>query len=64
MDPYGVGCDNPFPIVTKLKAEAWELALEGAGILNEFSDIPLGLRQGFFCGLEHFFLASTFIPPN
>jgi hypothetical protein len=53
-----------FPIVTKLKAKAWELALEDAGILNEFNDIPVGLREGFLCGLEHFSLASTFIPEN
>lgn len=53
-----------FPIVTKLKADAWELALEDAGILSEFIDIPVGLREGFLCGLEHFSLASTFIPRN
>ena len=62
--PRNAGPDLIFPIVTKLKADAWELALEGAGILDEFSDIPVGLRQGFLCGLEHFSLACTFIPPN
>ena len=59
-----VAPDSIFPIVTKLKADAWELALADAGILNEFSDIPVGLRQGFLCGLEHFSLACTFIPLN
>jgi hypothetical protein len=56
--------DPIFPIVTKLKADAWERALGDAGILDEFGDIPVGLRQGFLCGLEHISLASTFIPPN
>jgi hypothetical protein len=53
-----------FPIVTKLKPDAWERALQDAGILDEFRDIPVGLRQGFLCGLERFALASTYIPPN
>jgi hypothetical protein len=56
--------DSIFPIVTKLKADAWELALKDAGILGEFSDIPVGLRQGFSCGLENFSLTCTSIPPN
>ena len=64
MAPRSVDLDAIFPIVTKLKAAAWEIALKDAGILDEFGDIPIGLRQGFFCGLEHFSLASTFIPPN
>ena len=59
-----VAPDSIFPIVTKLRADTWELALADAGILNEFSDIPVGLRQGFLCGLECFSLACTFIPPN
>ena len=58
------GDDHIFPIVTKLKADAWELALMDAGILNEFNDIPVGLRQGFFCGLENYSLACTSVPPN
>jgi hypothetical protein len=64
MAPHVAVADSIFPIVTKLKADAWELALEDAGILSEFSDIPLGLRQGFDCGLEHFSLSRTFVPPN
>lgn len=56
--------DHIFPIVTKLRADAWESALKDAGIIDEFSDIPVGLRQGFHCGLEHYSLSSTFIPPN
>jgi hypothetical protein len=64
MAPQNVLSDPIFPIVTKLKADAWELALTNAGILGEFSDIPVGLREGFFCGLENYSLACTFIPPN
>ena len=64
MVPANVEPNPIFPIVTKLKADAWELALEDAGILSEFSDIPVGLRQGFQCGLEHFSLSTTFVPPN
>jgi hypothetical protein len=56
--------DRIFPIVTKLKADAWELALKDAGILEEFSDIPVGLRQGFSCGLENFSLSRTSVPRN
>ena len=64
MDPQGVPPDEIFPIVTKLKANAWELTLEEAGILDEFKDILVGLREGFLCGLENFLLAYTFTPPN
>lgn len=53
-----------FPIVTGLKADAWEQALLDAGVLDLFSDIPVGLREGFFVGLENFSLACTFTPPN
>ena len=63
-DLRDVGSEVIFPIVTKLKVGAWELGLKDAGILDEFSDIPVGLREGFLCGLERFSLASSFIPPN
>ena len=53
-----------FLIITKLKANAWELTLMNAGILNKFNDIPVGLRQGFFCGLENYSLSCTSVPPN
>jgi hypothetical protein len=55
---------NIFPIITKLKADAWEIALKDAGILDEYNDIPVGLRQGFLCGLEDFSLSCTSIPRN
>lgn len=56
--------EDIFPIVTKLKADAWEIALKHAGLYDEFNDIPVGLREGFPCGLENFSLACTFIPLN
>ena len=56
--------DNIFPIVTKLKANAWKLTLKDAGILDEFNDIPVGLRQGFLCGFKNFSLAHTSISCN
>jgi hypothetical protein len=56
--------DDLFPIVTRFRASAWEHALKRAGILEQFIDIPEGLRKGFLCGLENFSLASTFIPEN
>lgn len=31
---------------------------------EEYNDIPRGLREGFFLGLENVTLAKTFIPPN
>jgi hypothetical protein len=56
--------ENLYPIVTKLKADALELALMDAGIHEKYKDILIGLREGFPCGLEKFSLARTFIPPN
>lgn len=56
--------DDIFQIVTKLKVDAWELALEDAGILHEFNDILVGLRQGFLCGLENLSLARSSVPQN
>jgi hypothetical protein len=64
MLPQSVPSDPIFPIVTKLKADVWEQALKDVGILNEFIDIPTGLRGGFLCGLEKLSLARTFIAPN
>jgi hypothetical protein len=56
--------DDIFPIITKLKPDAWDHALKDAGILEEFRDIPVGLWEGFHCGLENFSLSCTSIPPN
>jgi hypothetical protein len=63
-DPPNVPPETIYPIVTRLKPDAWEKALKDAGIWEQFSDIPEGLRKGFLCGLENFSLASTFIPKN
>jgi hypothetical protein len=64
MDVQNALPDDIFPITTKLKAEAWELARREAGIITEFSDVLVGLRQGFLCGLENFSLACTSVPRN
>jgi hypothetical protein len=53
-----------FPIVTRLKASAWEAALIDAGIYEQYGNIPTGLREGFLCGLENFSLSCTSIPDN
>jgi hypothetical protein len=63
-DVLHVTPNSIFPIVTRLKPNAWEHALKDAGILELFCDVPEGLRKGFHCGLERFSLASTFIPDN
>jgi hypothetical protein len=64
MDPENVMPNTIFPIVTKLKPDAWEIALRDAGILNEFDDILVGPTQGFYCGLENFSLSCTSVPCN
>ena len=64
MDPENVMPDTIFPVVTKLKPDAWEIALRNAGILNKFNNILVGLRQGFYCGLENFLLSCTSVPCN
>ena len=64
MDAHIVLSDKLFPIVTKLQPDAWEAALDFAGILPAFLDIPEGLRSGFFVGLEPYDLSCTFIPEN
>lgn len=56
--------DTVYPIVTQLRPDAWERALRDAGILEEYDDIPVGLREGFRCGLEHFSLSCTSVPRN
>ena len=56
--------DKVFLIVTKLKTDAWEIALRDAGILAKFIDIPEGLKKGFFSGLGSFSLSCTLVPEN
>jgi hypothetical protein len=56
--------EDVFPIITRLKPNAWEHALKDVGVFELFDDIPEGLRKGFLVRLERFSLASTFIPDN
>lgn len=51
------------PIRTSLKWSAWLTALERAGLLDVFSDVPAGIRDGFRLGPSSP-LQRTFIPPN
>ena len=64
MDVPNVLLDKLYPIITKLKVNAWEHALSDAGICEKYADILVGLRQGFPCSLENLSLSCTFIPPN
>ena len=49
---------------TRLKAEVWEEFLREAECLEEFHDIPDGIRNGFKVGLEQYEPTKTFIPDN
>ncbi|KAK0439274.1 uncharacterized protein EV420DRAFT_1651041 [Desarmillaria tabescens] len=53
-----------FPIVTLFKHWVWRKMLEDAGILEEYTDIPAGIKHGFLIGLEKFTLSKTFTPQN
>ncbi|QRV84674.1 hypothetical protein RhiJN_26739 [Ceratobasidium sp. AG-Ba] len=46
-----------------LNADAWEAALLSAKVLNNFSDLPSGIRNGFRIGVSSS-LSSTTIHPN
>ncbi|QRV91992.1 hypothetical protein RhiJN_20010 [Ceratobasidium sp. AG-Ba] len=46
-----------------LNADAWEAALLSAKVLNNFSDLPLGIQNGFRIGVSSS-LSSTTIHPN
>jgi hypothetical protein len=52
-----------FPVVTPLCWKEWESILDEAGILNEFSDVPVGIRDGFRLGYSES-LTSSYIPQN
>jgi hypothetical protein len=45
-------CDLIFPIVTPFKHWKWSELLKKAGILDEFSEVPKGLCNGFNVGLD------------
>ncbi len=56
--------EDVFLITTPFHYWAWEELLESAGTLQEFADIPAGIRYGFLIGLEDYYLLETFAPPN
>jgi len=63
-DPGSATFDEIYLIITKLKPDAWESALRGAGIWDESDDILEGLRKGFQCSLEKISLSCMSVPSN
>ncbi len=53
-----------FPIATPFHHEIWTFYLTKAGVIDEFEDIPRGIKEGFLMGLENYKLDRTFIPRN
>ncbi len=56
--------EDLFPIVTPFHHKTWTLYLTRANTIDEFADIPKGIREGFLMGLENYRLDRTFIPRN
>ena len=52
-----------FPIITPLRSKRWEEYLRQADLLEIFSDVPIGIRDGWRLGYDEP-LNSTFSPPN
>lgn len=50
-------------IVTPLRWQAWEGELAAAGCLEEFADVPMGIRDGFRLGVQSS-VKVTHTPPN
>ncbi|PPR06680.1 hypothetical protein CVT24_012975 [Panaeolus cyanescens] len=48
--------------ITPYNVEAWERKLREAGLLEEYGDVPAGLRSGFWAGIPK--IHQTFTPPN
>ncbi|PPQ84661.1 hypothetical protein CVT24_002732, partial [Panaeolus cyanescens] len=57
-------CHFPLPIITPLIATAWEAELLRANALDEFRDIPHGIRYGFDMGTATALPSTSYIPPN
>jgi hypothetical protein len=57
--------DGFLPIVTPFIWERWHELLERAGVLQEFADVPKGIRYGWRLGVpDSFPLSCTYIPDN
>lgn len=52
-----------FPIVTPLKWEKWQELLEESNGLDEFAEVPKGLRDGFCIGSD-LHVSSFYVPRN
>uniref|UniRef100_A0A0W0G216 Uncharacterized protein n=1 Tax=Moniliophthora roreri TaxID=221103 RepID=A0A0W0G216_MONRR len=53
-----------FPIITCLKLEEWLATLDTLGLLEHYTDVPAGLRNGFHIRITNYYLPHTFIPDN
>ena len=52
-------------MVTPFRWQVWEDLLSAAGTLEDFADVPKGIRFGWRIGVpDSYTLSSTFIPPN
>lgn len=63
IPPRTAHLSNLFPIVTPLLPDKWEAALKAANLYHLFSDVPVGLREGFHMGI-HSTVSETYTPPN
>ncbi|KAF5334069.1 hypothetical protein D9758_017658 [Tetrapyrgos nigripes] len=55
---------NLFPVVTRLRHEAWTRLLIATDGYEKFKKVPEGLRDGFLIGVEDYKLSHTFTPKN
>nr|GAT48554.1 predicted protein [Mycena chlorophos] len=63
IPPSAAVASEFFPVVTPLRADAWEAALRAVGLLEGFADVVQGLREGFHFGID-IQLTHSFLPPN
>ncbi|KII84692.1 hypothetical protein PLICRDRAFT_79497, partial [Plicaturopsis crispa FD-325 SS-3] len=58
-----VGLDTFERVYTPVLWQAWERGLDAAGCLEEFSDVPIGICDGFRIGATSK-IFKTYTPPN
>lgn len=61
--PHSSAANDPRKIVTPFIASNWEAELRNLSLLDEFADIPPGLREGFRIGVTSS-VQSVYTPPN
>lgn len=62
MGPNGV--NKIWSISTPLRPNIWNRKLEEAGVLEEFRDVVIGIREGFHLSASFSPLSHIFTPPN